>query len=308
MIMKIAAHGEKPSEMAGLPYALITYVIWGIFPLYFKLLQDGHPLEVMAHRVIWSLPVCLIILQFRHQMADFIAVFRDWRALRILIVSGLLIAGNWLTYIYAVFTDHVLAASLGYYLNPLLNVVLATLFLGERLTRLQLLAVSVAALGVAILVAGALDTLWLSLLLAGSFSLYGLLRKIMPVPSLPALAVETSVLMPVALIVAGTFFFTGTGAGFGRDANLTLWLVLSGVVTAVPLLTFATAARLMSYVTLGFVQYVGPTILFMLSLFVFKEPLNSSQLFCFALIWLSVAIFSYDMWARSKKKVAPPIA
>lgn len=225
-----------------------------------------------------------------------------------MILSSLLIASNWLIYIYAVFTDHVLAASLGYYLNPLLNVVLATIFLKEKLSRLQIVAVAVAAMGVAILMAGALDTLWLSVLLATSFAFYGLLRKIMPVPSLPALAVETSVLIPIALSVAGYFYFSGSGSGFGRDSDLTMWMILSGVVTAVPLLTFATAARLMNYVTLGFVQYIGPTILFLLSLFVFKEPLNPSQLFCFALIWLSVAIFSYDMWARSKQRVAPPVA
>lgn len=291
-------------DLAGLPYALGTYFIWGLYPLYFKLLSSAPPFEVMAQRVIWSLPLCLGILYFRKEIGEFLAVFRDKKALRLLILSSILIGGNWLLYIYAVFTGHVMAASLGYYLNPLMNVVLATLFLGERLSRLQLLAVCVAGAGVATLLVGALDTLWISVLLATSFSFYGLLRKIVPVSSLPSLTVETTLLMPIALVVGIYFIAVDDGRGFGSDGWMTALMVTSGVVTALPLLSFAKAARLMNYTTLGFVQYLTPTLLFFLSLFVFHEALKPVQLFCFALIWTSIAIFSFDMWRKRKRVLA----
>lgn len=296
--------GGTSGDLAGLPYALGTYFIWGLYPLYFKLLESAPPFEVMAQRVIWSLPLCLGILYFRKEIREFLGVFRDKKAMRLLILSSLLIGSNWLLYIYAVFTGHVMAASLGYYLNPLMNVVLATLFLGERLSRLQLLAVCVAGAGVATLLVGALDTLWISVLLATSFSFYGLLRKIVPVSSLPSLAVETTVLMPLAMLVSIYYIGVGDGRGFGSDGWMTGLMIASGVVTALPLLSFATAARLMNYTTLGFVQYLTPTLLFFLSLFVFHEPLKPVQLFCFALIWTSIAIFSFDMWRKRKRALA----
>lgn len=298
------AADTRSGDLAGLPYAVMTYFIWGLFPIFFKLLENAPPLEVMVQRVIWSLPLCLAILYFRKEMGEFFSVFRDKRALRLLVVSSLLIGCNWLLYIYAVFTGHVIAASLGYYLNPLMNVLLATLFLGERLSRLQLLAVCVAAVGVATLLAGALDTLWISVILASSFAFYGLLRKIMPVNSLPSLAVETTILMPISLVVGLYYIGLGDGRGFGSDAWMTGLMIASGVVTALPLLSFAKAARLMNYTTLGFVQYLAPTLLFLLGLFLFKEPLKSVQIFCFALIWISIAIFSFDMWRKRKQALA----
>lgn len=292
----------KPAEGSegGLRYALGAYLIWGFVPLYFKLLSNLPPVEVLAQRIIWSLPICLVILMFRGQLKGYGAALRDWRTLRILLASGVLIAINWLVYIFAVFNDHVLAASLGYYLNPLLNVVLGMVFLGERLSRLQMLAVAIAAVGVAFLLAGALDTLWISLTLAVSFATYGLLRKIAPVGSLPGLAIETTVLMPMSLAAGAYYLWSGDGIGFGDDVGASLLLMGGGIVTAVPLLLFATAARRMSYSALGFVQYLAPSIVFLLGLFVFKEPLNLAQLACFLLIWTSIALFSYDMWRKMR--------
>ncbi len=292
----------------GLRYALGAYIIWGFVPLYFKLLSSVPPVEVLAQRIIWSLPICLVILMFRGQLKAYGAALRNWPTLRILLASGVLIAINWLVYIFAVFNDHVLAASLGYYLNPLLNVVLGMVFLGERLSRLQALAVGIAALGVAILLAGALDTLWISLTLAVSFGTYGLLRKIAPVGSLPGLAIETTVLMPVSLAAAGYYLWSRDGIGFGADLSDSLLLMGAGFVTAVPLLLFATAARRMSYSALGFVQYLAPSIVFLLGLFVFKEPLNPAQLACFLLIWSSIALFSYDMWRKMRAERPAAIA
>ena len=288
------------SDKGGLPFALAAYGIWGFVPLFFKLLSSVPPVEVLAQRIVWSLPLCFVIMLFRRQIGDYLIALRDPRVLRMLLASAVLIAVNWLVYIYSIFSGHVLAASLGYYLNPLVNVMLGMIFLGERLSRLQMVAVAVAGVGVAILLAGALDTLWISLTLAFSFGFYGLIRKIVPVGSLPGLAIETTVLMPLALVSAGWYLAAGDGRGFGSDTSISLLLMAGGVVTAVPLLLFATAARRMSYAALGFVQYMAPTIQFLLSLFVFHEPLKPVQLACFLLIWVSIAVFSFDMWRKMR--------
>ena len=284
----------------GLPYALGAYAIWGFVPLFFKLLADVPPIEVLAQRIVWSLPLCFVIMAFRRQIGDYLAALKDWRVLRLLLISSVLIALNWLVYIHAVFTDHLLAASLGYYLNPLINVLLGMIFLGERLSRLQALAVVIAAIGVAILLAGALDTLWISLTLALSFGTYGLIRKVVPVGSLPGLAIETTLLLPLSAATAVYYLWIGDGRGFGASGDISLLLAAAGVVTAVPLLLFATAARRMSYAALGFVQYLAPSIVFLLGLFVFDEPLMPAQLFCFLLIWTSIAVFSFDMWRKMR--------
>jgi len=288
------------SHQGGLPYALAAYGIWGFVPLFFKLLTSVPPAEVLAQRIVWSLPLCFVIMMFRRQIGDYLVALKDWKTLRLLLASSVLIAVNWLVYIYAIFSDHVLAASLGYYLNPLVNVMLGMVFLGERLSRLQLVAVVIAGIGVAILLAGALDTLWISLTLALSFGTYGLIRKIVPVGSLPGLAIETTVLLVPALAAAAYYLWIGDGRGFGSETSISLLLMAGGVVTAVPLLLFATAARRMSYAALGFVQYLAPSIAFILSLFVFHEPLKPAQLICFLLIWASIAVFSFDMWRKMR--------
>lgn len=277
----------------GLPFAVGAYLIWGFVPVYFKLLAHVPPIEVVAQRILWSIPLLLVIMFFRKQLGEFASIFRHKTHLRNLLASAVLIAINWLIYIWAILTDHVLAASLGYYLNPLVNVLLGRMFLGERLRPMQLVAVAVAALGVAILIGDALDTLWVSVSLACSFALYGLIRKVTPVGSVPGLAVETTLLAPLSLVAVFWFASNGTG-GFGDDTETTGLLIMAGVVTAVPLLLFATAARRMSYASLGFVQYLAPSIAFLLGVFVYGEPLSTTKLACFMLIWVSIAIFCVD--------------
>jgi len=288
------------SNQGGLPYALGAYAIWGFVPLFFKLVSSVPPVEVLAQRIVWSLPLCFLIMLFRRQIGDYLVALKDWRVLRMLLASSVLIALNWLVYIHAIFTDHVLAASLGYYLNPLVNVMLGMVFLGERLSRLQMLAVAIAAIGVAILLGGALDTLWISLTLAFSFGIYGLIRKVVPVGSLPGLAIETTLLLPLSLAAAGYYIWLGDGRGFGAGTGISLLLMAGGVVTAVPLLLFATAARKMSYAALGFVQYLAPSLQFLLGLFAFGEPLKPVQLVCFLMIWTSIAVFSFDLWRKMR--------
>ena len=283
----------ESAQPNGLPFALGAYLIWGFVPVYFKLLTHVPPVEVVAQRILWSIPLLLVIMYFRKQLSEYAAIFRHKAHLRNLLASATLIAVNWLIYIWAVSTDHILAAALGYYLNPLVNVLLGRMFLGERLRPMQLVAVAVAALGVAILIGDALDTLWVSVSLACSFGLYGLIRKITPVGSVPGLAVETTLLAPLSLLAVFWFASNGTG-GFGDDIDTTGLLILAGAVTAVPLLLFATAARRMSYASLGFVQYLAPSIGFMLGVFVYNEPLSTTKLACFMLIWVSIAIFCVD--------------
>lgn len=209
-----------------------------------------------------------------------------------------------MVYILAVQTGHVLATSIGYYMNPLANVLAGTLFLGERLSRRQWLAVGLAALAVSVLAWGALDTLWISLTLAFSFCSYGLVRKLAPVESLAGLSVETMVLMPVAAGIVWWFAASPAGSSMGEGITSDLLIAFSGVVTAVPLLLFAYAARRMDYSTLGMMQFIAPTIVFFLGLFLFKEPLNTSQLACFVLIWSAIAVFMWDLWLQRRKRLA----
>lgn len=277
----------------GLPYAISAYLIWGFVPVYFKLLNHVPPVAVVAQRIIWSIPLLLIIMALRKQLGEFGAIFRHKTHLRNLLASATLIAVNWVIYIWAVSTNHILAASLGYYLNPLVNVLLGRLFLGERLRPMQIAAVAVAAVGVAILIGDALDTLWVSVSLAFSFGFYGLIRKVTPVGSVPGLAIETTLLAPLALAAVFWYARAGTG-GFGDDVTTSVLLILAGVITAVPLLMFATAARRMSYASLGFVQYIAPSIAFLLGVFAYGEPLSTTKLACFILIWISIAIFCAD--------------
>ena len=282
----------------GLPFALAAYLAWGFLPLYLRLLHDVPAVELVAWRVIFTLPFCLAIAAFRRQLPEIARALRNWRVLRLLLISAVLIAANWVIYIVAVNGGHVLAASLGYYINPLVNVLLGTLFLGERLNRLQWLAVAVAAAGVAVLLGGAIETLAISLSLAASFGLYGLVRKLAPVGSLPGLSIESLVLVPVAAATVWWFAQGPALSSFGHDSRTSLLLVGAGVVTAVPLLCFAVAARRMDLSLLGFVQFLSPTIAFVLGLTVFGEPLRPVQVASFALIWTAIGLFCWDLLRR----------
>jgi chloramphenicol-sensitive protein RarD len=217
-----------------------------------------------------------------------------------LLASSVLIAINWLVYVWAIMAGEVYATSIGYYLNPLINVLLGTLVLGEKLSRRQWLAVAIAAVAVAALAAGAITSLWISLSLAFSFAFYGLVRKQVAVGSLPGLTIESAMLLPVAGSIAAWYAMSPQGSAFGQEIGLSLAIMLGGVVTAVPLLLFALAARRMDYSTLGFTQYLAPTIVFLLGLFVFDQPLPPAKLASFVLIWVAVAVFVWDLWAKRK--------
>ena len=297
---------KRPADVAtpsGLAPAIAAYAIWGFLPLYLLLVQSVPAFEFVGWRIIWTLPICLVFIAFRRQGSDLRAALADWRSVIVLAGSALLIGINWLVYVWAIQHGDVLATSLGYYINPLLNVVLGTVFLGERLTRLQWTAVALASCGVAILAAGALTTLWISLTLATSFALYGLLRKQVAVGSLPGLTIESTILLVPAAAIAWFYAQTPAGSSFGQDAGLSAAIILGGVVTAVPLLLFAVAARRLDYSVLGMIQFIAPTIVFVLGLTVFDQPLNRVQLACFLFIWAALALFVWDLLARRRASV-----
>ncbi|MFL0357065.1 EamA family transporter RarD [Erythrobacter sp. GH1-10] len=289
------------TQPSGLPAALGAYIIWGFLPLYLLLVTEVPPFEFVGWRIIWTLPFCLLIVALRKQYPALRQAIFNPRTMLALLASSVLIAINWFVYIWAIMEGEVYAASLGYYLNPLLNVLLGTLLLGERLSKWQWLAVAVAASGVALLAAGALTTLWISLTLAFSFGLYGVVRKQVPVGSLPGLTIESAILLLPACGIAWWYAQSPAGPSFGTDLGLSAAIAFSGVVTAVPLLLFAIAAKRMDYSTLGFIQYLAPTIVFILGLTVFQQELKPVKLGSFLLIWIAVAIFVGDLWSKRRR-------
>ena len=288
----------------GLWAALGAYLIWGFLPLYLILVRSVPAMEFVGWRIIWTLPLCLLIVAVRNQLPELKAALSNPRTMGWLLLSATLIAVNWVVYVWAIQSNYVYAASLGYYINPLINVLLGTLLLKERLSRAQWAAVALAAVGVSLLLGGALTTLWISLTLALSFGTYGLIRKQVDVGALPGLTIESLLLLVPASAVA--FYYAGTPAGsaFTQDTGLSLAIMLGGALTAFPLLMFAIAARRLPYSTLGFIQFLAPSIVFILGLTVFGEELKPVQAACFACIWAAAAIFVWDLVARSRKPAA----
>ncbi|MFM7028014.1 MAG: EamA family transporter RarD [Chakrabartia sp.] len=288
---------ETPSTN-GLPFALGAYLIWGTMPLYIKLLAGLSAFEVLAHRILWSVPVALAFVLVFGEWRSYRATLTQPKAMATMLISSALISLNWTVYMWAILHQRVLETSLGYYLNPLVNVLLGRIVLGERLNRWQAAAVAVAATGVGILLFEEPGAIWISATLALSFGTYGLVRKMAPVSAVSGLAVEVTLLAPIAALAL--FLGLGSAQGFGSSTPTSLLLMGSGIMTAVPLILFATAARRMSYTALGFVQYLAPTIVFFLSVFLWKEPLYPEKLLCFACIWTAIAIFSVDAVKRAR--------
>ena len=276
--------------------AALAYILWGLFPLYIKQLQAVPALEIVLHRSAWSLVFVFGLLALLRRAAWLAAVLRQPRTLAIFGLSALLLAVNWLLYVWAVNAGRVLDASLGYFINPLVNVVLGFAVLHERPRRLQWLAVALAAAGVLWLAVGAGHWPWVSITLALSFGLYGLLRKTAPLGAIEGLALETLMLAPLA--VGGLLWLQLSGhSAFGQgDWRLDLWLLAAGPFTAIPLLLFASGARRVSMATLGLLQYLGPSIQFLLGVFVYHEPFSESRGLGFLLIWAALAVYSAESW------------
>lgn len=280
----------------GILYAALAYVAWGLFPLYFRQLAAVPSLEVVMHRTLWSLVFLLAVLVVRRHWAWMGAVLRQPRVLAAFALSAVLLSGNWLTYVWAVQNQHVVDASLGYFILPLVNVALGYVVLHERPRPGQWLAVAVAAAGVLWLTVQAGRLPWIALVLAASFGFYGLLRKVATLGALEGLALETILLAPAAALVLGWWGWQGRGALVQGDAAMLGWLLLAGPFTAIPLLLFAAGARRIPMSTLGILQYISPSLQFALGVWVFHESFEPARLAGFVLIWAALCVYSVEGW------------
>lgn len=296
-------HGPLPqSRRSGLPYALGAHLIWGLLPLYLRLVHAVPAFEFVSWRVLFTLPFCLLFIALRGQTSELLAALGNWKVLRMLMLSAALVGTNWLVYVYAIQSGHVFAASFGYYMTPLLQVLAGTLFLKERLSARQWTAVALSGAGVVLLGWGQLDMLGISMAMALSWLSYGFVRKIVPVGSVPGLTVETLVLAPPAALAAWWFAASPAGSSFGHDFQLSALIASAGLITAVPLLLFAIAARRMDFTVLGMLQFSSPTLVFLLGITVFGKPLDHLQLASFAIIWIAIALFVWDLFAQRGKR------
>ena len=292
----------------GVISAACAYILWGLLPLYWKALQGVPALQILAHRMTWSLGFVLLLLLARRQWRWLGPAVRNRRILLTYTCSALLLALNWYLYIWAVNSGHIVESSLGYFINPLVNVLLGVLFLKERLRIGQGLAIGLAASGVLYLTItlGALP--WIALVLATTFGIYGLLRKTAALNSLEGLTLETLVFFPAALAYL-VFLETQQRAAFAH-ASLTTTLLLAGAgaVTAIPLLLFAAGARRITMTTLGLLQYIAPTLQFLIGVFIYQEQVTPARLIGFGLIWLALGLYSAEGWIQSRRTAPLPIS
>jgi chloramphenicol-sensitive protein RarD len=302
--MSTPANDRQPAETtaAGFGYALLAYGSWGLFPLFWKLLEHIPSLELVAHRVVWSCAAYLVLVLALRRGGELRRALVSGQALRVIVPSALFIATNWLVFIYAVSTDRILHASLGYFLNPLVSIVLGMIFLRERLRAAQWLAVGLACAGVAFMASLAEGIPWMGLVLAITFGGYGLLRKVAPVDGLVGATMESVLLVPVGGVYLAMLAVEGTGAMGHLGTRFDLLLVSAGIITAAPLVWFANAARRLPLRTLGFMQYLSPTGQFALAVLVYGEELTDVHLRGFGCIWAAVAVFSVEGWWASRRR------
>jgi chloramphenicol-sensitive protein RarD len=299
-----ATEDEEAHGRGGFALGLAAYALWGVLPIYFKAIAAVPAVDIVAHRILWSLPFLAVLIWLTKGSEKVRAALQRPRTIAILTLTALLIGGNWLLYVYAVTGGHILAASFGYYLNPLANVLLGRFVLRERLGRLQWIAVAIAAAGISVLAAGALGQLWLSLALCVSFALYGLLRKIVPADAVTGLAIETAILFPLAIAWLGWLVAAGQPAmGTTRqDAGL---LLLAGIVSTTPLLLFTAAARRLPYSTLGMLQFVAPTLQFLIAVLLYGERFTAAHAIAFGAIWTALVLYVIAL-VRAPRLPQPP--
>ena len=294
--------GESPEEQArnGVIAALCAYLSWGVLPIYFKFVPDVAALEILAHRVVWAIPFGALIVSLRHQWPEVRRAFSDRRTLLFLVLSAVLIAVNWLIYIIAVQINQVTQASLGYYINPLMSVVVGVLFFDERLRRFQLVAVLLAAVGVAVLTFSAAAFPWIAMSLAVTFTIYGVIRKQVRVGGMPGLFIETTVILPIAALYLAYLLVNGSASFGAGDAAMNFTLLLAGPFTVIPLLMFALAARRLQLTTIGIMQFIAPTMQFLIGIY-YGETLSLAHKICFAFIWAAIVLFAWDAWRQSRR-------
>jgi len=295
--------GETPEQQTrnGLLAALVAYGLWGVLPVYFVAVKDVGTPEILVHRIIWAVPFGAAIIHLRGQWGEVWRALTHRKMLAYLSITALLIAGNWLVYILAVQRDQIFQASLGYYINPLLFSVAGVVLMGEQLRRPQAAAVALAAVGVLVLTFSGGRFPAIALFLGTSFTIYGIIRKKVVIGGMPGLFVETLVLLVPVLVYLVILLGRG-GAAFGASGpGTTALLVLAGPVTVVPLLAFALAARRLNLSTVGMMQFIAPTLQFLIGVY-YGERLTAAHIICFSCIWIAVGLFSWDAWRSSRRQ------
>ncbi len=288
---------EPVNTKTGPLYAFLAYGSWGLLPIYWKFFHSASAIEVLSHRMLWSLVFLGLILTLQKRLSELKKLSR--RHVLGLLLTALLLSVNWGLYIYGVNADRVVETSLGYFINPLVSVLLGFVVLRERLYPGQQIAVALATVGVGYFIWQFGSVPWLALGLAGTFALYGLLRKMVAVAPMTGLAVETALMTPVALMIIFYWGATGTGS-FGSSSGLTLLFIGAGVATSMPLLWFNNAAKRLSLATLGFCQYMAPSIQLVLGVFLYREPFTQTHLVSFSFIWTALLIYSSTSLFRTK--------
>lgn len=293
---------ETNDMKAGILFSIIAYVLWGILPIYWDLIHGFDAFEILAYRIILSMIFMLIVVSIGHYRRPFFEdvrfLFTTPTKLFALIIAGYVITLNWGTFIWAVTNGHVLQTSLGYYINPLVNIVLAFIFLKERFNKPEWLAIILALIGVLYMTIQVGVFPIVSLLLAFTFGLYGLIKKLVPIHAISSITIECIVTAPVALIYIG-YLFQQHESAVGLNMS-TFLLLFSGALTAIPLILFSAGARRIPLSLMGFIQYIGPTIMFVLGIFVFGEPFDMNQFITFIFIWLGILIYSFSQYLKMK--------
>ena len=289
---------EASCARAGFFYALSAYLLWGMLPFYFKAVDHIPPMEVVAHRVIWSVPCALVVIAFQHRLNELKSLFLNGRVVFMMAVTALLISINWGIYVWAIAVNITSETALGYYINPLITVMLGYLLLGERLTKLQALAVFIAIVAVLLrTVAGGVFP-WISLSLAFSFAIYGYLRKTVAVGPTQGFLMEVILLLPLGLGYLAWLSFQGNN-NFSFASTNGWWLMLAGPVTAAPLILYAFGAKLLRLTTIGLMQYVAPSLIFLIAFFIFGEEMDFWQGITFVMIWSALALYSWSLVKQS---------
>jgi chloramphenicol-sensitive protein RarD len=295
---------EKRGEVAqGITYGFIAYTIWGLVPIYWPKLQPAGPVEILAHRVIWSLVVLAAYLWIKRKWSYVVAVLKDNRKVFLLSVASVLIAVNWGIFIWASISGRILDSSLGYYINPLFSIGLGVIFLKEKLRNLQWVAIGLATIAVIYLTVTLGTPPYVALSLAITFSLYGYIKKIANVEAIESLTIETLILTPLSLAYLYFLFTQGQNTFGAFGLSHAAWLASAGIITAIPLALFGAAAIRIPLSTLGFIQYIGPTLQFVIGLYIFNEPMPTDRFIGFVLTWLAIGIISFDA-LRNRSKVS----
>jgi chloramphenicol-sensitive protein RarD len=289
----------------GILYGIGAYVLWGFFPIYWKFLHEVPALQVIGHRISWSFIVLIVFILLTRQWQDFRAAAFHPKTIGTYALAGVLLSINWLVYVWGVNADFIVETSLGYFINPLLSVLLGVIFLRERLRVAQWIPVALAAIGVFYLtfVYGRLP--WIALSLAFSFGIYGLVKKLAPLGSLYGLTLETAMVFPLALIYLLVMEVNGTGAFLHDGLTIDLFLAGAGIVTTIPLLMFASAAKQIPLTMVGILQYIAPTLQFLIGVFIYKEPFDRAHLIGFGIVWLALVIFWVENYLAHRTAAEP---